>query len=64
MWAFVTADFRIYVHKEGYLRTSSGTFSLDNVDDKCVHLTNQSLQVNEEAYAKFEAGNTLTYANL
>ena len=44
IWAVVTDDFRIFVFKEGYLRTSSSEYDLKNTDN-FVHLTNQCLQV-------------------
>lgn len=32
IWALVTADFRIYVYKDGYLRTSSTEYDLSTRD--------------------------------
>ena len=58
----MTDDFRVYVYKQGYLRTSSGKFSLSD-QSKFVHLTNHCFQVNGDQYAKFEQGNTLSYAD-
>ena len=33
-----------YWYKDGYVRTSSMKFSLKNLDNKFVHLTNDSIQ--------------------
>ena len=30
VWALVTDDFRVYMYKEGYIRTSSGKYCLTN----------------------------------
>jgi hypothetical protein len=33
----------LYVFKEGYLRLSSEIFSLDNIEDNFIHLTNNAI---------------------
>lgn len=51
----------IYFYKEGYLRTSSSEYKLDD-NNQYVHLTNQCLQVkNSEEYGQHEEGNTLSF---
>lgn len=60
IWAVVTDDFRIFVYKEGYLRTSSSDYDLKD-NNAFVHLTNQCLQANAENYGAHEKGNTLTF---
>ena len=60
IWATVTDDFRIYVFKEGYLRTSSNEYDLKNNDTQ-VHLTNQCLQNKTTDYGSHEEGNTLMF---
>ena len=60
IWAIVTNDFRIYVYKQGYLRTSSAGYNLKDKNNY-VHLTNQCLQVKGEGYASHEEGNTLSF---
>ena len=52
-----------YFYKEGYLRTSSKEFSLRDVGNKYVHLTNDAVQKYCEEYGKFEAGNKLSYTD-
>jgi len=39
IWVIVTEDLKIYFYKQGYLRTSSGTFDLTDKNN-FVHLTN------------------------
>lgn len=60
IWAAVTDDFRIYVYREGYLRTSSSDYDLKD-NNAYVHLTNQCLQAHAENYGTHEKGNTLTF---
>ena len=40
----------LYVFKEGYLRLSSEIFSLDNIEDNFIHLTNNAIQKNSDKY--------------
>jgi hypothetical protein len=63
IWAVVTEDFRIYVYKHGYVRTSGSEYDLNNKNN-FVHLTNQCLQVKDESYGTFEEGNTLSFDQL
>ena len=60
IWALVTEDFRIFVYKDGYLRTSSSEYDTNNRSNQ-VHLTHQCLQVHCAEYGTFEEGNTLTF---
>jgi len=50
-----------YWYQEGYIRTASKEFSLKNVTNKLIHLTNDAVQKKAEEYGKFEAGNKLSY---
>ena len=51
-----------YLYKEGYLRTSCSEFSLNQIDDKFIHLTNDAVQKHSPDYGKFEDGNKLSYS--
>lgn len=46
MWVLVTDDMKVYLFKQGYLRTSSQAYKLDEngVKDMSVHLTNNAVQ--------------------
>lgn len=55
---------RAYWYREGYVRTSSYIWRLDQITDSFVHLTNDAVQKNSEDYGKYEPGNKLTYADL
>ncbi len=52
-----------YFYDEGYLRTSSREFSINNLSNKLVHLTNDAIQKHAADYGKFEAGNKLSYVD-
>lgn len=56
-----TREFRGFFFKEGYLRTSSREFSIADLDNRYVHLTNDAIQKKSSDYGKFENGNKLSY---
>lgn len=57
----VNGNMKGYFYDEGYLRTSSREFSINNLSNKLVHLTNDAIQKKAEDYGKFENGNKLSY---
>lgn len=61
LWTVATSKNELYFYKQGYLRTSSSSYSLGD-SNLMVHLTNQCLQNKDSIYGKFEEGNTLSYA--
>jgi tubulin--tyrosine ligase len=52
---------RAFWYQEGYIRTSSFEFSVKNLSNKMVHLTNDAVQKRGEGYGKFEKGNKVSY---
>ena len=50
-----------YFYKDGYLRTSSSEFSLKDVKNLFIHLTNDAVQKHSGEYGKFENGNKMSY---
>ncbi|EAS00525.2 tubulin-tyrosine ligase family protein (macronuclear) [Tetrahymena thermophila SB210] len=50
-----------YWYQEGYIRTSSKEFTLRNLDNKFIHLTNDAIQKKGEEFGKFEIGNKLSF---
>ncbi len=52
-----------YFYPEGYVRTSSKPFTLDDLS-RGVHLTNEAVQINYNDFGKFEAGNKVSYGDL
>lgn len=44
MVSCVNGIVKAYWYKEGYLRTSSLRFDLDDIEDRFIHLTNDAIQ--------------------
>ena len=68
VWSLVTQDLNFYyfkslLNREGYLRTSSQIYSLENLENNFVHLTNNAVQKMSNEYSKFETGNQLSFQN-
>lgn len=55
-----STHFRGYFFKEGYIRTSSYEFNLEDLEDRDVHLTNDAVQDRNDEYGKYEAGNKIS----
>lgn len=51
---------RAYWFKEGYLRTSSYEFDIEDFDRE-IHLTNDAVQKYAPGYGKYEQGNKLSF---
>ena len=52
---------KFYWYSEGYLRTSSQIYDLNDLEDPYIHLTNDAIQANGDNYGKYEKGNKVTY---
>lgn len=50
-------NLKAFWYKEGYIRTSSKDFSLKNLGNKLIHLTNDAIQKKSDDYGKFEPSN-------
>ncbi|CAD8080092.1 unnamed protein product [Paramecium sonneborni] len=57
----INNQFKAYWYQEGYIRTSCKEFSLDDVEDKFTHLTNDAVQKKNQNYGKFETGNKVSF---
>lgn len=53
-----------YFYKEGYIRTCTEKFSLKNVKNQLIHLTNDAIQKQANGYGKYENANKLSYQDL
>ena len=63
LWVLLDHNYRIFVYKEGVLRTASETYEADNVDNLTSHITNHSLQeANSPNYGKYEPGNEIFFS--
>ena len=54
---------KAFFYEDGYIRTSSKEFDLDNLDDKFIHLTNDAIQKQGEDFGKFENYNKMSYTD-
>jgi tubulin polyglutamylase TTLL1 len=52
-----------YWYEEGYIRTSSKEFTLKNLSNRMIHLTNDAVQKKSEDYGKFENANKISFAD-
>ena len=43
MWVLVSQDMNVYMYHEGYIRTSSIKYNLENLDNIFIHLTNNAV---------------------
>ena len=56
-------DYRIFVYKDGVLRTSSEVYEAHEYDNLTSHITNHSLQeANSVNYGKYEPGNEMFFS--
>ena len=61
MLTSVNGHLKGFAYEDGYLRTSSATYSGSNFEDRMIHLTNDSIQKNSVDYGKYEKGNKIDY---
>lgn len=52
---------RAYWYEEGYIRTSSYFFDVDNFESE-IHLTNDAIQKKYVEYGRYEPGNKISYS--
>ena len=57
----VNGCLKAYWYRDGYLRTSSYWFDLNNTSNLYIHLTNDAIQKQSEYYQKYEPGNKVSY---
>jgi hypothetical protein len=63
MWVLITHENHVLVFPEGYIRTSSESFSASQLDNKFIHLTNNAIQKEGQFYGKFESGNQVSFTD-
>ena len=63
-YALLTSDYRIYLYREGVVRTSAVAYSLDDLSDTFAHLSNHCIAVNHPEYGKYEPTNEMWWAEL
>ena len=64
-WVLVTHDMKVYFFKEGYIRTSSAIYSIEekDINKANIHLTNNAIQKYCSEYGVFENGNQLSFTD-
>ena len=61
VWVLLTQGFKVYVFKEGHLKTCSEKYDINNQKDAFVHITNYSFQKHSSNFQKFELGNEVPF---
>ncbi|CAD8156726.1 unnamed protein product [Paramecium pentaurelia] len=61
LFTSINGQHKGYWYQNGYIRTSSYEFSLINLQNRLIHLTNDAIQKNSEDYGKFEKGNKVSF---
>ena len=61
VWVLLTQGMKVFVFKEGHLKTCSEKFDLNNRKDSFVHITNYSFQKRSLNFQKFELGNEVPF---
>lgn len=67
MYVLVTwaqGSLKAYWYKEGYARTSCVPFSLSDVHNRFIHLTNEAIQIEFDRFGELEQENKLTFQQL
>ena len=61
VWVMLTQGMKVYVYKEGHLKTCSEKYDINNQKDAFVHITNYSFQKHCLNFQKFELGNEVPF---
>ena len=64
MLVLVTADHRVYMYRDSYVRTASSAYDASNTKDSAIHLVNDAVQSQGDEYGKFEDANKLSFDEL
>ena len=61
LFTSINGSMKGYCYQDGYIRTCCREYSLDDVTDQFIHLTNDAIQQKADEYGKFENGNKLSW---
>ena len=61
IWVLLTQGMKVFIYKEGHLKTCSEKFDINNKKDAFVHITNYSFQKHCLNFQKFELGNEVPF---
>ena len=59
----LNGNLRCYWYQEGYIRTASKEFTIKNLRNRLIHLTNDTVQKGSQNYGKHENGNKLSFSD-
>jgi tubulin polyglutamylase TTLL1/tubulin monoglycylase TTLL3/8 len=57
----VNGSLKGYWYNDGYIRTSSEEYNLDDVSNRMIHLTNDAVQKHNQSYGKYEDFNKVNF---
>jgi hypothetical protein len=60
IWVLINYNYKVYVFREGHLKTSSVNYD-SNVKDSYVHITNYSIQKYNNQFSKYEYANEVSF---
>ena len=61
IWVLLTQGMKVFIYKEGHLKTCSEKFDINNKKDAFIHITNYSFQKHCLNFQKFELGNEVPF---
>ena len=61
LWVMVSHEHRCHLFREGYIRMSGYTYTLEEQQNLAIHLTNNAIQKHDPNYGQKESGNILSY---
>ena len=61
VWVLLNQDMKVFVYKEGHLKTCSEKFDINNNKDAFIHITNYSFQKHCLNFQKYELGNEVPF---
>ena len=61
MCTSINGSLKGYCYQDGYVRTSCREYTLEDVTDQFIHLTNDAIQSKAEEYGKYENGNKMSF---
>ena len=61
IWVLLTQGMKVFIYKEGHLKTCSEKFDINNNKDAFIHITNYSFQKHCLNFQKFELGNEVPF---
>ena len=60
IWVLLTQQMKVYIFKEGHLKTCSVKYDINSKDSFC-HITNYSFQKYNDDFARYEIGNEVPF---